>query len=55
MAKARYEIIPLIFSFIFDGVFCDTHRNATKKNERYPFNTFQKRSTGGNIINMKVT
>ena len=50
MAKVRYQIIPLIFSFIFGGVFCDTlkqlrcpkyHRNATKKkkNERYPFNT----------------
>ena len=40
MAKVRYQIIPLIFSFIFGGVFCDTleqlrcpkyHRNATKK------------------------
>ena len=50
MAKVRYQIIPLIFSFIFGGVFCDTleqlrcpkyHRNATKKKERYPFNTVE--------------
>ena len=48
MAKVRYQIIPLIFSFILGGVFCDTldsfavqsiTETPPKKNERYPFNT----------------